>query len=310
MNAVYLIVNEDRFLQDREISKIIKNKKDIDVIRYDMKEISLEQALEDLNTMNFFTQEKVVIADNCYFLTSEKPRGVIEQDVTLLEKYVKNPNSENILILTCSKLDERKSIVKLLKKEAKLIEGQIDIYQLIKENLEDYLMNREAEQKLVERTLNNPERILQELDKLKLYKYDTKEILLEDVDSLVTKTIDDNIFTLIDAIIKRNKQQAFEIYEDMILHNEEPTKILILLANRIRLLYQVKVLSKTIYRDDEIGRIIGSHPYPVKLAREMIHKFKEKDLLRYLDELAHIDLAIKTGKTYQNIALEQFILTL
>lgn len=310
MNAIYLIVNEEHFLVEREISKIIKNKKDIEVIRHDMKEVSLEQVLEDLNTMNFFTSSKIVIADNCYFLTSEKPKGVIEQDTTNLEKYIKQPNPENILILNCSKLDERKSIVKLLKKEAKLIEGNIDIYQLIKENLEDYQMDRKEQQKLIERTLSHPERTLQELEKLKLYKYDTKIILGEDIDRLVTKTIDDNIFTLIDAIVKKDKPKAFEIYEDMLLHNEEPTKILILLANRIRLLYQVKVLSKTIYRDDEIGRIIGSHPYPVKLAREIIYQFREKELLEYLKKLATIDMEIKTGKTYQNIALEQFILTL
>ena len=61
---------------------------------------------------------------------------------------------------------------------------------------------------------------------------------------------------------------------------------------------------------EEIGKIIGSHPYPVKLSRAIIRDFEEDDLLTYLDQLAHIDRNIKMGKTYQNIAFETFILTL
>jgi len=310
MENIYLIVSENRFLIQNKLEKLLGKSKDKELIRYDMKVTPLEQVLEDLDTMNFFTRQKIVVAENAYFLTSERPKNVVEQNVDVLDKYLKNPNPENVLVLTCSKLDERKAIVKSLKRIAKVVDTNIDMMKQMDEELEDYRMSPLDKRYLMDRTLNNYERIVHEIDKIKLFKGEDKNITREDIDELVTKTIDDNIFTLIDAIVKKDKKQAFEIYEDMLLHNEEPTKILILLANKFRLLYQVKVLSKTIFQDEEIGKMIGSHPYPVKLARGIVREFTEQELLTYLDKLAHIDIDIKMGKTYQNIAFETFILTL
>lgn len=310
MENIYVIASDDDFLIRKNIDEIKSKLIGFEEVSYDLKEDSLTRVIEDLDTFNFLVSGKVVVVHNAYILTSEKPKNAVFQNPEILEKYIKNPNPDNILILTCRKMDERKGIVKLLKKSAKIVQINLDIYELILENLENYQMDRTTQKFLVDRTLNNYERVINELEKLKLYKYDSKIITKEDVENIVTKTIDDNIFALIDSIIAKDKKSAFMIYEDMLLHNEEPMKILILLANKIRLLYQVKVLSKTIYSNEEIGRIIGSHPYPVKLARAIIYKFSEKDLLKYLHELSNIDISVKTGKTYQNIGLEQFILTL
>ena len=310
MENIYVIASQDDFLIRKNIEKIKSKLVGFEEVSYDLKEDSITRVIEDLDTFNFLVSGKIVVAHNAYLLTSEKPKNAIEQNPEILEKYIKNPNFDNVLILTCKKMDERKGIVKLLKKSAKIVDTTLDIYKLISQNLEDYQMDIETQKFLVDRTLNNYERVINELEKLKLYKYDDKVILKEDIENIVVKTIDDNIFALIDSIIAKDKKNAFMIYEDMLLHNEEPMKILILLANKIRLLYQVKILSRTIYLDDEIGKIIGSHPYPVKLARGIIHKFSESDLLKYLHELSNIDISVKTGKTYQNIGLEQFILTL
>ncbi len=309
MDRVYVLEGEDSFLIQEEIQKVI-GKEDVEKISYDMKETSIESAIEDLDTLNFLTNKKVVVCYNCYFLTGEKPRNVVEQNIDLLMKYIEHPHPDNLLILVCSKLDERKAIVKKLKTKAKILSLSTNLISLMDRELEDYEISFTDKRYLMDRTLNNPERIMNEIDKLKLYKSEDKKITREDIDCLVPLTIDDDVFALVDAILKRNKKKAFQIYEDMLLHNEEPMKILILLANKIRLFYQVKILSKTIHRDEEIGKIIGSHPYPVKLAREMVFEFQEKELLHYLDQLAHIDRNVKMGKTYQNIAFETFLLRL
>lgn len=309
MDSIYLIINEVDYLLKKSVKKITDREIDSEIITFDLKETLLTDAIETLDTYNFLTSKKIVILENPMFLTTGK--SPIEQDVDLLEKYVKNPNQDNILIVTSNtKLDERKSIVKLLKKSAKVIEEEFDIYKMINSSLQEYEMDKDAIDLLVNYTLNNIEKALNELEKLKLYKYDTKKITKDDVINLVSKTIDDNIFDLIDAIINKDKKKSFEIYREMLDKSGEVNKILILLANKFRLLYQVKVLSKTYYRDEDIGKIIGSHPYPVKLARPIINKFSEDELLSYIKKLSDIDIDLKTGNTYQNIAFETFILSL
>ncbi len=309
MNTLYVISSEDSFLVHREILKITSKYPSFESVRYDLKEVSISRVIEDLDTLNFLSEGKIVIAENAYFLTAERPTGVIEQDTSLLDKYLENPNPSNILILVTTKLDERKKQVKLLKEKAKVIQASLDAFSLIQENLDDFSMDDAVKRYLIDKVLGNVERVFQELLKLKLYCFDQKKITKEDIDLLVIPLEDDNIFHLIDAIIAGKREEAFKIYEDLILHNEEPIKILVLLASRFRLYYQVKVLMKKNLNDTEIGKIIGSHPYPVKLARGVVRNYEEKKLLHYLKHLAQIDLDVKRGNTYQNIALETFILT-
>jgi len=215
MENIYVIASEDQFLIKKNIDKIKSKLTGFEEVSYDLKEDSITRVIEDLDTFNFLVKGKVVVAHNAYFLTSEKPKNVIEQNIEVLEKYIKNPNLDNVLILTCKKMDERKSIVKLLKKSAKVLEANLDVYKLIEENLEDYQMDRDTQRFLVDRTLNNYERVVNELEKLKLYKYDSRVITKEDIESIVTRTIDDNIFALIDSIIAKDKKNAFMVYEDM-----------------------------------------------------------------------------------------------
>lgn len=308
MESIYLIISESDYLLKKSIKKIIDGK-EADIIHYDLKEFELKRAIEDLDTYNFLSNKKIVILENPLFLTTSK--SPIEQDVSLLEKYINNPNVDNTLIIASAiKLDERKNIVKLLKKNVKVVEDNFNINQMIKDNLDDYQMDSATQELLIEYTLGNYERCMNELSKLKLYKYDDKIILKSDVEQLVSRSIEDNVFELIDAIVNKDKKKAFEIYEEITEKAGEVNKVLILLANKFRLLYQVKILSKTYYKDEDIGKIIGSHPYPVKLARGMINKFSENDLLNYLRKLSIIDTDLKTGNTYQNIAFEVFMMSL
>ena len=310
MNSVYLLVGEDSFALQQKVSSIQKKYPTFEVVHYDLKETPLERVLEDLDTFSFFTPGKIVVAENAYFFSSEKPRNALEQNTASLEKYLSHPSQENILLLLTSKLDERKAITKLAHKTCHIEEASLDLDRLLTTHLEDYQMDFATREYLKSRVGNIPERLVQEIEKLKLYCYDTKQITKEVIGLLVMETLEDNIFHLIDAIVQKRKQEAFALYEDMLLHGEEPTIILILLANRYRLFYQVKVLSKSLYRDEEIARVIGSHPYPVKLARSVISQYKEEELLQFLEQLASIDFAIKSGKTYQNVALEMFFLRL
>ena len=58
MNPIYLIVSEDHFLIQRQIKKTIGESKDQEVLYYDLKETSIEQVIEDLDTLKS-TVEKI-----------------------------------------------------------------------------------------------------------------------------------------------------------------------------------------------------------------------------------------------------------
>lgn len=310
MSNIILITTSDKIILDEKIKELTKNSNDIEVVHYDLSETPIEQLVEDLDTYNFLTSKKIIVGHNANFLSSDKSKIVVEHNIERFEKYLENPSCDNILVLTCDNIDKRKKITSTLLKQADLVEGKTNIHNIIKNKLENYSITSDAEKKLLEYCQDDYERISNELDKLMLYKMSEKTINAEDVENIVMKSLDDNIFHLADSILSRNKKEAFELYNNFILHGEQVVNIIRILSNKIRLIYQVKVLLNDGNSDQSISKLLKIHEYPVKLAREASYRYSEKILLADLEKLANLDLEIKSGKSDGEVEFELLLATI
>lgn len=90
--------------------------------------------------------------------------------------------------------------------------------------------------------------------------------------------------------------------------NEEPIKLIVLIAGQMRLIYQVKLLDRKGYNDKEIGKILGVNPYRLKYIRQEGKDFDLNELLECLDALSKLDVEIKTGKMDKKMGLELFMI--
>ena len=117
--------------------------------------------------------------------------------------------------------------------------------------------------------------------------------------------MDDNIFHFVDYVLDGNKEYAFKMYHNFLLNGETVIKLIALLANKIRLIYQVKILSN--YSDKEISGMLKVHEYPIKLARGKSYKYSEKELENILYKLAKLDLEIKSGTSTGEIEFETLL---
>lgn len=308
----YLIITNDSVTIDEEIKKILNDAKltEENVIRYDLSETLLDNVIEELNTYGLFTDNKVVIAHSCEFLTGSNKKNQLPQDEKLLEDYINNPNPLNILIIICDKLDERKKINKLLKEKCTVIESNLSIEDKIKKELEDYKMDFKTINYLIGYLNNDNQRIITELRKLKMYKYDEKVITIPDIDEIVLKEFDDNVFSLIDSIVKKNIKKSFEIYEELTSRGEDINKIVIMTTDQFRLIYKVKLLINEGKSKDMITSILKIHPYRVKLAMEASYNFTNMELIRYIKTLGQIDINTKMGVSPNNYGFDLFLLNL
>lgn len=307
MKNIYVIASTDQATIQSEIKKIFAKFKDIERVNYDLSETEIERVIEDLDTYNFLSSRKGVVATNASFLSTDKIKSEVEHNIKFLEKYIENPNLDNILIFVVNSLDKRKKIVTTLLNNATLIEKELNIKDLIQERLEEYKMDLKMQNYLIEYCGNNNERVLNEIEKLKTYKLEEKEITISDINEIVIRNMEDNIFNLVDNILKGNKQKVFAAYQDLLLQGEQPASILSKLANKIRLIYQVKVLAKVGKSDQKIGKSLNIHPYPVKLARESSYNYTESMLTEYLEKLAQVDYDMKSGSTTAELSFEIFM---
>ena len=308
---IFLIESNNSIIINNKIDEILKkNNLDKDnIIRYDLIDIPITDVINELNTYGLFSKRKVVIGENALFLTASKTKTV-EHNLEELENYIKYLNPDNILILICDKLDNKRKIVKLLKEKGTLISTEVSMDNLIKNNLEDYSMDYKTINYFINYCGSDIEKILNELEKLKCFKLDDKKITIDDINKVVVKSLDDNVFDFINAVVSKNRLKAYEIYKELLYKGEEETKLIIMVADQIRLIYNCKCLVKDGMKQEEIATFLGVHPYKVKLAISSSYSYTKKELLTMLNRLYEIDKNIKTGKDTTKIGFQVFILSL
>lgn len=303
MKNNYIIVSDDKITIDNSIKKIIsENKlKDAEILRYEYPDISIDSVLESLNTYNFLSSNRLIIYNNCSFLSKENDKSINE-----LKKYLSN-SSDNYLIMINDSLNEKKKLENVI-----VLDNKVSSEVLIKNNLGDCLMDNKTINYFVDYCLHNNEKILNELNKIKCYKISEsdKNITKEDIDIIVMRDYDEDIFDLVNAIANRDKNKAFEIYNRVYQKEKDSVNIIASVSSQIRILYSVKVLTEKKYKQQEIATILGIKPYPVQLASEKCHNFSSKKLLYFLNVLADIDYNTKNGTSMGITLFEIFLLNL
>lgn len=317
MKMIYVLYGNETFLLEQKL-KDLKEKYNIseemmNLVVYDDPLVQIKDVIEDCNTPPFLSEYKMVVLKNPIFLTTQKIPEKNKQDLSVLEDYLSKPFEQTVFVIfsDVKNFDERKKIVKRLKKEAvyvtldELSEQQLTgtIRQAIKKR--KCLIEDDAMELLLSRVEHQLIKAMNEVEKLTLY---TSHIKIEDVKMLVSKPIEENAFELVSAIMKKKQTLAIQIYKDLMIKNEEPVKLIVMIANQMRLLYQVKVLDRKGYNDQEIAKILAINPYRIKYLRQDARYFELDDLLAKLNDLACLDKNIKQGLVEKRLGLELFLM--
>lgn len=309
---LYLLYGTENYLINKEIENILKTNsiEKINISNYSLEDSSFKDIIDDAQTISLFSDKKAIVVDNSYIFTGKT--GKNDNDPELFLNYFKQINPDTILIFNVNseKLDERKKLVKEIKKIGivKDFNKSNNLNSIIKDMFGHYEVDNNGIRFLIDRCGNNLEILDQEINKIKTYKDEDKNITIDDIKNLTTKNIDIDIFNFVDTIINKNKEEALEIYNEMLINGEEPIKILVILANQFRLIYQAKGLYQKGYTNNDITSMLGIHPYRIKLALEKARNYDSELLLNYLSKLADLDYEIKIGRIEGSLALQLFIL--
>ena len=308
----YLLETTDFTALKTEIDKIIKSEKFTDALTstYDAKELQLENALEDLDTYGFLSDKKVIIINNIDGINQEDE----EKNLKHLYKYLENPNPDNLLIITASKLNNTLKVTKELKKKMKYSSVEINPENFIKNELKDYTLESGVIKLLVEYCKNDITKIENECKKLKTFNFETKKISKSDIEELVIEKLGDETeltFSFSRSLAEKNKKEALRKYKELLDYQIEPIAIVGLLASQIRIIYQVKTLSNQNLSPYDIAKMLGEKSdYRVKKTKELIRYYSEQELLDLMKTLSDMDIQMKTTAIDPNSLIELFILNI
>ncbi|MGA1980774.1 MAG: DNA polymerase III subunit delta [Sedimentisphaerales bacterium] len=311
---IYVIAGKEKSLVDAECEKLVEKllepqQRATGLFNADAAEVSAAQVLDELRTLPFLTERRVVLVKDGDKFVSENRE--------LLERYFDNPCPTGILILTVSSWSPQTRLAKKLPSVGKLIgvlqpkRGQLPqrLIQYAKDAHGKNLAVAAAEL-LIELAGDELVRLYSEVDKLALFAHSEKSITEQHIESLIGHNRIFNAFAVIDAVIAGSVAQA--IYRLRTMFAEDKTAeytVVGAFAFHFRRMFGAKVLLEKGVGSNEVAnrlRIWGNKDSFFAQLR----KISLKQIGDILQQLAATDYAIKTGLAKAEVAAEQLVLRL
>ena len=293
---------------------------DLNFAHFDMKEAAYKDIELELLSLPFFADEKIVILDHFVDITTAKKRYLTDDELKSFEEYLENPSpTSKLVIFAEGKLDSKRRLVKILKRDAKVFEAIEPKEQELRAYFQKWAQEqgltfdgKSFEQLLIKSSFQFSE-IQKNLLFLQSYKADSN-INEEDIIQAIPKTLQDNIFDLTQLILTKKIDQARDLVKDLTLQGEDEIKLIAIMLGQFRLYTQVKILAESGQTESQmvssLGHYLGRNPnpYQIKFAlrdtRGLSLNFLQ-DSIRYLIQA---DYQIKTGVYEKGYLFEKALL--
>ncbi len=311
-DSIYAFQSTNEYLLRKAVDARIEklNVNAFNFMRYDLSEASSDDVLEDLQTISFFSELKVIVVRHIEKVL-DASEGVVKAWVTYIEK----PNPDVVLVLELSELlPTATPLGDAIHKYAyieKIADPKQEEYPIFVKEIFDkmgYQITDGAIESLLERTNYDFTLLNQEAEKLALYKVDEKVIKEIDVMRLVSRNLEEHIYELTNALLSNQQAKTIEIYHDLLAKNEDPLRILNFIVNKMRELMHARLLiDKGMHKDalaDYFHISSGRAYYMMKNARQANLNLLE----RHLKKLGQLDFDIKSGNIEKKLGVELYLL--
>ena len=307
-------------MKSQVLKQIGYDSADLNFAYFDMKEVVYKDVELELVSLPFFADEKIVILDHFVDITTAKKRFLADDELKSFEEYLDNPSSTTkLLIFAEGKLDSKRRLVKLLKRDAKVF----DAVEAKEQELRQYFQKWSQKQDL-QFTNHSFENLLiksgfqfSEIQKnllfLQSYKQDSV-IEEEDIVNAIPKTLQDNIFDLTQFILTKKMDQARDLVRDLTLQGEDEIKLIAVMLGQFRTFTQVKILAESGQTESQIASSLGSflgrnpNPYQIKFALRDSRGLSLSFLKQSISYLIETDYQIKTGLYEKGFLFEKALL--
>ena len=307
-------------MKSQVLKQIGYDSADLNFAYFDMKEVVYKDVELELVSLPFFADEKIVILDHFVDVTTAKKRFLTDDELKSFEEYLDNPSSTTkLLIFAEGKLDSKRRLVKLLKRDAKVF----DAVEAKEQELRQYFQKWSQKQDL-QFTNHSFENLLiksgfqfSEIQKNLLFLQSYKEdsvIEEEDIVNAIPKTLQDNIFDLTQFILTKKMDQARDLVRDLTLQGEDEIKLIAVMLGQFRTFTQVKILSESGQTESQIASSLGSflgrnpNPYQIKFALRDSRGLSLNFLKQAISYLIETDYQIKTGLYEKGFLFEKALL--
>ncbi len=159
------------------------------------------------------------------------------------------------------------------------------------------------------KTGNDMELITQELEKLLCYTMEKEVIEAEDVEAICANQISGKIFDMVDAIGRKEKKKALDLYYDLLMLKEPAMRILFLITRHFQILMQLREMAGGGFDYKSMASKVGVPEFAVRKYTGQARAFDSLRLEEIMRECVQTEENIKTGQMGDQLAVELLIIS-
>ena len=302
MKCVYIIKGDDNRLIEDNINLLRKEENLPEAEYRKIKDDGLANIIMELSMGSLFSEPSFIVITDGDNLTK-----VSDKDYNNLLN-INKVESDNALAIIVNNSDERiKTLCSKFTTLNAAISGSITDYISNYISKNEYSITPSALEYLVE--MSKSVGVLVNIcDELFLYKLDDKIIDIKDIDELISKPLDDNVFDLVNAVMTKDKKKAYQIYEDLKVNNITELMLISLLSNRFTQLLDINTLNHNGYTQDMIAEVFNMKTGRVYYLLKDLRNFSELYIKNIISSLEELEYNIKRGLIAPGIGFELFLL--
>lgn len=325
LGHLYLFYGIESYLIEHTIhaikEKVIdKNFESLNYQVMDGKETTVDQIINACETLPFMGAKRMIYIKDleCFY---NKKKNISEGEEERLITYFQNlPATTHLFFVVTEAVDKRKKIVKAIKKHGEIVVfdklTEKDAYKWVAKTFgkqhkkiyeKEITFLLEVTGYLDKNSVKSLKDLENEINKLVSFVGDKKIIQREDIELLAPRFIENNIFSLVEAIGTKNGDKALKLLNDMLLEGEAETKILYMIIRQFRHLLQIKLMEAQGYTAMAIAPKLGLQQFVVKKYLKQAMNFSVDGLRKALQECLWIDESMKRGRIDQRLGIELFI---
>lgn len=332
---VYLFFGEEEYLIDYFVESI-KNTfiprevESLNFVTLDGEKVDLEDIYNACETLPFMSEKRIVVVKNLNIFSRQSRNAKAEKkldkkDRKKLEEYITNLSEDICLIFVekGKKADRSRKIVK----EIKSIGGLIEFNKLKGYDLDNWIEKafKEEDKKISKANIkyliqassyfdrNNNKTLYDlrnEIVKLSNYLGKRREVKKEDIDNIVAKSLERNIFKLLNNISAKNVNNSLKIFNEMYLLNEPIQLVLHMIIRQLRLMLMYKVLRDKGYYENSISKKMKVKSYEFNKVKNYSRNFSIIQLEKALKYCLKVDKYLKTSSMNEKLLMEMLLINL
>jgi len=280
--------------------------RDFNLTQFYGKDFVPNDVVEQARTFPVFAERRLVMIKNIH-------ESRAEQLETLLD-YVEDPVPETVLLLTAEKIDARRKIFQLFKKNGvsiefkKIYENQLPSFVRDLAKSSNLSLTAGALKLFCKRVGTNLAEVQGEMEKLVGYLGERDLADEADVAAIVSDTRIESIFDLTDAMGRGDRSTALTLLDRLLAEGQAPLMILAMMTRHFRQMWKISELVSQKVPQSELPRRVGASPYFLKGLMQQATRFDHRQYRQVFNRFLETDLALKSSGGEPRMQLEQLLL--